>query len=203
MYRRTNSAGHDYWRQAASLCRAGGGGVSPLCCGWDPAVKRIDWSPGNRGRGAVVSCVLCTGHQWKIDEWICLFYLSWIKPCYIFVTELRMKSLSSSVVLKTRRILIKKKKKSNPNQTNEVNWGRLTTGPCHKIERMLQDYKLPQEPCCCIIYRVETSFVPVPGPGTDSESARPKAWNWKPCSPCSAFVACWDDYCQCVQEWMH
>lgn len=122
MYRRTNSAGHDYWRQAASLCRAGGGGVSPLCCGWDPAVKRIDWSPGNRGRGAVVSCVLYTGHQWKIDEWICLFYLSWIKPCYIFVTELRMKSLSSSVVLKTRRILIKKKKKIQPKPNK---WGKL------------------------------------------------------------------------------
>lgn len=66
---------------------------------------------------------------------------------------------------------------------------------------MLQGYRLLQEPCCCIVYRVETSFVPVPAPGSGSEFARPKACIWK-ASSCSTLVACWDDCCQCVQDWM-
>lgn len=131
MKRRTNSAAQDCWWQAASLCRAGGGVWVPSAVAGILLFKGLDRAQGNRERGAVVSCVLYAGHQWKIDEWICLFFLSWIKPCYISVTELRMKSLSSSVVLKTKRII----KKKNPNQTNKANWGRLTTGPHHKTER--------------------------------------------------------------------
>lgn len=48
-------------------------------------------------------------------------------------------------------------------------------GPHHKKEKMLQAYVLLQEPCRSIVYRVETSFVPVPALGSSSVSARPKA----------------------------
>jgi len=48
-------------------------------------------------------------------------------------------------------------------------------GPHHKKEKMLQGYVLLQEPCCSIVYGVETSCVPVPALGSGSVSARPKA----------------------------
>lgn len=118
------SKGGRWTRRYTTVCTEGqavqamtAGDRQPLCAGqgvevWVPSavagillLKWVTGAQGSRQRGAAVSCVLYTGHQWKIDGWICLFCLSWIKPCYISVTELRMKSLSNSVVLKTKRII--------------------------------------------------------------------------------------------------
>lgn len=63
MYGRTSSAACD---------RAGDGAVNPLCCGWDPVVKRTDWSPGEQGEGSCSQ--LRALHRSSVKErWVDLF----------------------------------------------------------------------------------------------------------------------------------